>query len=103
MIESLRVRMPTGAAGELFSPELTSCADSYSVSFSPLVIAMARERPRYSAKSAGSKFHLNTHTPLTQRSWSGLTMPSRHRVGTYQGNELTQLVGEHSATVVSTR
>ena len=35
VIERLRVRMPTGAAGEFFSPELTSCADSYSVSVPP--------------------------------------------------------------------
>ena len=37
-----------------------------------------------SAKSAGGRLHLNTHTPLTQRSRSGLTMPlSRYCVGTY--------------------
>ena len=29
------------------------------------------------------------HTPLTQQSQSGLTILSRHSVGTYQGNELT--------------
>ena len=38
----------------------------------------------HSAKSAGGRLLLNMHTPLTQRSWSGLTMPlSRHSVGTY--------------------
>ena len=42
-------------------------------------------------KWAGGRLHLNTHTPVTQRSRSGLTMPlSRHSVGTYQGNELTR-------------
>ena len=41
--------------------------------------------PSHSTKSAGGRLHLNTHTPLTQRSWSGLSMlPSRHSVGTYQ-------------------
>ena len=41
--------------------------------------------PGHSAKSAGGRLHLNMHTPLTQRSRSGLTMPlSRHSVGTYQ-------------------
>ena len=41
--------------------------------------------PDHSAKSAGGRLHLNTHTPLTQRSRSGLSMPlSRHSVGTYQ-------------------
>ena len=40
--------------------------------------------PSHSAKSAGGRLHLNTHTPLTQRSRSGLTMLlSRHCVGTY--------------------
>ena len=38
----------------------------------------------HSAKSAGCKLQLNTHTPLTQRSGSGLTMLSRHSVGSYQ-------------------
>ena len=32
---------------------------------------------------------LVTPVLLTQRSWSGLTLLSRHSVGTYQGNELT--------------
>ena len=31
MIETLRVRIPAGAAGEFSSAELTLCADSYSV------------------------------------------------------------------------
>ena len=44
----------------------------------------------HSAKSAGAKIHQNTHTHLTQRSRSGLTMLSRHSVGTYQGNKLTR-------------
>ena len=39
----------------------------------------------HSAKSAGDRLHLNTHTPLTHRSRSGLTMPlSRQSVGIYQ-------------------
>ena len=38
----------------------------------------------HSAKSAGGRLRLNSHTPLTQRSRSGLTMPlSGHSVGTY--------------------
>ena len=41
--------------------------------------------PGHSAKSAGGRLHLNTHTPLTKRSQSGLTMPlSRHSEGTDQ-------------------
>ena len=42
------------------------------------------------AKSAGSRLHLNTYTPLTQRSGSELTILSSHSVGTYQGIELTR-------------
>ena len=42
------------------------------------------KEPRHSAKSAGGRLHLNTHTSLTQQNQSGLTMPlSRHSVGTY--------------------
>ena len=40
--------------------------------------------PGPSAKSTGGRLHLNTHTPLTQRSRSGLTLPlSRQSMGTY--------------------
>ena len=83
-IERLRVRILGGAAGEFSSPELILCADSYSVSVPPPSYADARKKPGYFAKSAGGRLHLNTHTALTQRSRSGLTMPpSRHSVGTY--------------------
>ena len=44
----------------------------------------------HSVKSAGVRLHLNTQTPLTQRSWSRLIMLSRRNVGTYQGNALTR-------------
>ena len=35
VIERLPVRIPAGAAGEISSPELTLCADSYPVSVPP--------------------------------------------------------------------
>ena len=42
------------------------------------------KNPGHSAKNAGGRLHLNTHTPLTQRSRSGLTMSlCRHSVKTY--------------------
>ena len=66
-----------------FSRELFLCADSYSVSVSPLVTAVTRERPRHFAKSAGGRLHINTHIPLTQRNRNGLTMLFKHSVGTY--------------------
>ena len=53
--------------------------------------------PCHSAKSAGGRLHLNMHTPLTQRSWSGLTMLlSRHSVGTYPENKLTHNLPENT-------
>ena len=71
----------------------------------PLVLPQWNvEDPGHSAKSADGRLHRNTHTSLTQRNWSGLTTLSKHRVGTYQGKRAhTQLVREHSATVVSAR
>ena len=46
LIERFRVRIPTGVAGEFSSPELTLCADSYSVSVPPPVTTVARKSPR---------------------------------------------------------
>ena len=43
--------------------------------------------PGHSAKSAGGRLHLNTHTPLTQQSRNGLTMPL---CGNLSRNKLTQ-------------
>ena len=45
VIERLRVRILAGAGGEFSSPELTLCADSYSVSVLTRVTAVARNRP----------------------------------------------------------
>ena len=56
-------------------------ADSYSVS---IPLQWHIKVPGHFDKSADGRLHLNTHTPLTQWSQSGLTMLlSRHRVGTY--------------------
>ena len=46
MIKRLRVPIPVGATGEFFSPKLTLCADSYSVSVPRPFTAVARKRPR---------------------------------------------------------
>ena len=97
-MERLRVRLPAGAAGEFSSPELTFCAESYSVS------QWHVEDPGHSAKNVGGRLHLNTHTPWTQRSQSCLTLPlCTHSVETYRELSSQQLVREHSATVVSAR
>ena len=47
VIERLQVRIPAGAAGEISSPELTLCADTYSlfVPVHPCVTAVACKRP----------------------------------------------------------
>ena len=53
--------------------------------FHPLVTAVAHKRPQSFCQKCCGRLHLNVHTPLTQRSWSGLTMSlSRHTVGIYQ-------------------
>ena len=85
MIERLRVRISAGAAGEFSSLELTLCADAFSVSVPPSVLPQWHGKdPGHSARSAGGRLHLNTHTSWTQRSLSGQTMPlSRHSVRTY--------------------
>ena len=86
--------------------ELTLHADSYSLSVAPdLVLPQWRVKDLgHSVKSACGRLQLNTHTPLTQRNRSRLTMPlSRHSGGTYPETARTQLVREHSSTVVSAR
>ena len=86
MIERLRVRIPAGAAGEFSFPGLTLCDDSYSVAVrsTPVLLRWHVKDPGHSGKSASGRLHLNTHTPLTQRSRTGLTMPlSSHSVGAY--------------------
>ena len=86
MIGGLRVRIPAGAAGEFSSPESTLCADSlFGVRSTPVLPQWHVKDPGHSTKSAGGRLHLNTHTPLTQRSQNALTMQlSRHSVETYQ-------------------
>ena len=62
---------------------LTSCL--VSVPPPPSVLPQWHVKdPGHCAKSAGGKLQLNTHTPLTQRSRSGRTMPlPGHSMGTY--------------------
>ena len=59
------------------------CRLLFGVRSTPVLPQWHVKDPGHSAKSAGGRLHLNTHTPLTQRSGSRLTMPlSRHSVGT---------------------
>ena len=49
--------------------------------------------PGHSTKGVGGRLHLNIHAPLNKRRRSGLSILSRHSVGTYQEKRAhTQLV-----------
>ena len=102
MIERLRVRIPAEAAAEFSSQGL--CADSYSVSVSPPVLPQWHVKdPGHSVWSTGGRLHLNTHTPLTQRSLSGLCRCPDLVWEPIRKPAHTQLVMVHSATVISAR
>ena len=64
MIERSRVRIPAGTAGEFSSPGSTFCADSYfGIRSTPVLPQSHVKNPSHSAKSAGGRLQLNTHTP----------------------------------------
>ena len=77
----------------------------FGASSTPVLPQWHVKDPGHNAESTDDRLHLNTHTPLTQRSRSGLTLPlSRHSVGTYpETSSHTTIVREHLATVVSAR
>ena len=67
-----------GAVGEIFSSRVNFvCWLLFGIRSIPLLPQWHVKDPSHSAKNAGGRLHLNTHTPLTQRSRSGLTMPYR--------------------------
>ena len=80
-------------AGEFSSPELTSCADSYSVSIPPRVTIVACKR--LLSFCLKCRWQARTH-PWPNKSQGGLTKLSRYSVGTYQGNELTCNLSENT-------
>ena len=64
MIERSRVRIPAGVAGEFYSPGSAFCADSYfGIRCTPVLPQQHVKDPGHSAKSAGGRLQLNTHTP----------------------------------------
>ena len=72
----------------------------FGVHSTPVLLQWHVKDPGHSAKSAGGRLHLNTYTPLTQRSWSGLTMPlCRHSLEPIRKEAYTQLVREHSSQI----
>ena len=79
MIERLLVRIPAGAAGAFSSPELSLCADLFGVRFTPVLLQLHVKDTDHSYKSAGIVWE-----PIRKRA-------------------RTQLVREHSVTVVSAR
>ena len=48
----------------------------FGVRSTPMLPQWHVKDPGHSAKSAGGRLHLSMHTPLTQQSWSWLTMPA---------------------------
>ena len=80
--------------GIFFSRVNFVCWLLFGVCSTPSLLHWHLKDPGHSAKSAGGRLHLNTHTPFTQQNRSGLTMLlSRHSVGTYQetGLQVTHL------------
>ena len=64
MIETSRVRIPAGTAGEFSSPGSNFCADSYfGIRSTPVLPQWHVKNPGHSAKIAGGRLQLNTHTP----------------------------------------
>ena len=89
---------PGWSGGRIFFSRVNFvCRLLFGVRSTPVpVTAVALKRPRSFRQSAGGRLHLNTHTSLTQRSRNGLTVLSRHNVGSYQGNELTRHSSENT-------
>ena len=98
-IESLN---PGRSGGRiLFSRVNFVCWLLFSVRSYPMLLQWHIKDPGHSAKSAGCRIHLNMHTPLTQQSRRGLTMPlSRLSVGIYQE---TSSYATHQGTLSHSR
>ena len=81
----------TWIAGEFFSPESASCADSYSVSFPPRVTAVARKRPRSFCQKCSwqvaPKYAYTLDPPKSE--WADYASV-RAECGNLSGNELTR-------------
>ena len=68
-----------------FGARSTSVFPQWHVTPPPPKKKKQQQKNGHSVRSAGGMLHLNTPTPLTKRSRSGLTMPlSRQSVETYQ-------------------
>ena len=76
-----------GGGRNFFSSVNFVCRLFFGVRSTPVLPQWHVKDPGHSAKSAGGMIHINTHTPLSQRSRSGPTMLSRYSVETHQGND----------------
>ena len=96
---------PDRSGRRIFSSRVNFvCWLFFGVRSTPVLLQWRVKDLGHSAKSAVGRLHLDTHTPLTQRSRSGLTMPlCRHSVEPIKKWAHTQLVRQHSATVISVR
>ena len=80
MVASLN---PSRSGGRIFFSRVNFvCWLLFSVHSTSVLPQWYVKDPSHSAKSAGGRLHLTMHTPLTQQSWSGLTI-SPGGVGTY--------------------
>ena len=92
MIERLQVRVPAEAEEEFSSPELTFCADSYSVSVPPRDTAVACKRPRSFCKQCrwqATPKHAYTLDP-TKSEWADYAAVQA-QCGILPGNELAHM------------
>ena len=91
MIRRSRVRTRVGTArGSIFSRVIFLCW-LIRCPFQHNVNAVVRKIRRLFCQTCRWQVTPNKYTPMIQRCRSGLTMLSRHSVGTYQRNELTRI------------
>ena len=76
---------PGRSGGRIFLSRVNlACWHLFGVRSTPVLSQWYIKDLCHSAKSAGGRMHVSTHTPLTQRSQSELTTPlSPHSVDTY--------------------
>ena len=94
-----------GAVGEFSSPELTFCADSYSVSDPPPCYRMARKRPRLLCQKCRwqvTPTHAYTLDP-TKLEWADYAAVQAIVWEPIRKRAHKKFVREHSATVVAAR
>ena len=66
--------------------------------FHPCITVVTFKRPQSFCPNCRWQVQLNTHTPLTQQSWSGLTVLFRHSVGSHQRSKRTH--STHQGTLI---